>query len=46
MKANRRLLKTLNFSYTLTALCEIRSRRDVAVLRNTAGLTWRLATKE
>jgi hypothetical protein len=46
MKANRRLLKTLNFSYTLTRLCGLRSRRDVAALRNTAGLASRLATKE
>ena len=46
MKANRRLLKTLNFSYTLTRLCGLRSRRDVAALRNTAGLASRLAAEE
>ncbi len=39
-------LRTLNFAYTLTALCEIRSCRDVAGLRDTAGLTWHSATKE
>ena len=39
MKANRGLLKTLNFAYTFAALCELLSRRDFAAFEEYRGIT-------